>query len=209
MDALAAPFSVTIGVATFGADMWPELARTRAIPSAEAQGVPVIHHHGASLHEARNAVLAATETEFLVNLDADDELAAGYIAAMGQGVADLRAPAVQYMRGRLAQRPHMPRVAGHIHACEAACLAYGNWLVIGTAVRADALRKVGGWRDFPWSEDWDGWTRCWQSGATVEAIPAAIYRAHVRHNSRNRGQLQAARLAAHRAIAEANGLPIP
>jgi hypothetical protein len=47
------------------------------------------------------------------------------------------------------------------------------------------------------------------AGATFEAIPAAIYRAHVRRDSRNRGASQAAKLTAHRAIAAANGVPIP
>jgi hypothetical protein len=44
-----------------------------------------------------------------------------------------------------------------------------------------------------------------QAGASVEALPAAIYRAHVRDDSRNRAPDREARLAAHRAIAVANG----
>jgi hypothetical protein len=81
----------------------------------------------------------------------------------------------------------MPVVWGHTHACEAECLRHGNWLVIGTAVRADLLRSVGGWdSDIEWSEDWLAWARCWVAGGTVEAIPEAIYRAYVRRNSRNR-----------------------
>ena len=46
------------------------------------------------------------------------------------------------------------------------------------------------------------------AGATVEAIPDAIYRAYVRPNSRNRAPQHAERIAAHRAIYEANfGVP--
>lgn len=202
-------FAVTVGVATFGGPEWPALAESRAIPSARALGVPVIHVHSASLHEARNEVLAQTETEFLVNLDADDELEAGYITAMAAGTADVRAPAVRYVRGRAAYPPQVPRVAGHQHSCAADCLPYGNWLVVGAAVRAELLREVGGWRDFPWGEDWDVWARCWKAGATFEAVPGAIYRAHVRAKSRNRAPHHSAKLAAHRAIAIANGLPVP
>ena len=90
-------------------------------------------------------------------------------------------------------------VAGHRHDCTAECLPEGNWLVVGSLVRAQMVRDVGGWRDFTWSEDWDLWLRCWLAGATVEAIPDAIYRAYVRPNSRNRAPQHAERIAAHRA----------
>jgi len=197
---------VTVAVATFGEERWPQLARERAIPSAEALGVPVVHAHRATLHAARNAVLDDVQTEWVVHLDADDELEAGYVDAMAAGTADVRAPAVRYVysNGR-ADWPRMPHVAGHNHDCVAECLPHGNWLVIGAAVRVELARRVGGWRDFPWSEDWDMWVRCYRAGATFEAVPKAIYRAHVRPDSRNRSALRSARLAAHRAIVTANG----
>lgn len=200
---------VTVAVATFGEPAWADLARQRAIPSATALGVPVVHAHRGSLHEARNAALDQVATEWVCHLDADDELEAGYFDAMAAGTADLRAPSVRYVRRRRAQDPYVPRVAGHAHDCSAECLAFGNWLVIGTLVRAELARTVGGWRDFPWSEDWDLWVRCWQAGATVEAVPAAVYRAHVRADSRNRAPDREFKHAAHQAIATANGLPVP
>lgn len=203
------PLDVTVAVCTYGTAEWVRLAQNRAMPSARVLGVPVIHIHEASLDRARNAALDQVTTEWIVYLDADDELEAGYLTAMAAGTADVRAPAVRYVQGAHAAEPRMPTVAGHTHDCEAACLPYGNWLVIGSMARTDMVRKAGGWRDYPWSEDWDLWLRCHQAGATFEAIPAAIYRAHVRRNSRNRGQGHAARLAAHRAIAAANGVPVP
>lgn len=221
---------VTVAVATCGDDSWGQLAEARAIPSAHALGVPVVHAHRATLHEARNAVGDLVDTEWVVHLDADDRLAAGYVDAMAQGTADVRAPAVAYLRepGRvdptslMAPAPPyglnptptvtvgvMPRVAGHDHACTGACLPWGNWLVVGSAIRIDLVRKVGGWRDYTWSEDWDLWLRCHLAGATIEAIPAAVYLAYVRRYSRNRGVRRDAKLAAHRAIARANGVPVP
>lgn len=195
---------VTVAIATFGEKRWETLAKERAIPSAEAQA-PVVHHHGATLAMARNAALEAVQSEFVIHLDADDELESGYVEALGRGEADLRAPAVRYVRGRHDRRmPRMPRVAGHHHACEAACLRDGNWLVIGTAVRAELLRKVGGWREFSWSEDWDAWLRCWLAGASIEAIPEAVYRAHVDPRSRNRAPSPAERNRVHREIEAAN-----
>jgi glycosyl transferase family 2 len=200
---------VTVVCGTFGDPSWSTLAQQRALPSAIALSVPTVHVHAATLHEARNAALARVETEWVIHLDADDELQRGYIAAMDTGAADVRAPYVAYVKGRSVARPMLHRVAGHTHICSADCLPYGNWIVVGAAVPAEVVRSVGGWRDYPWSEDWDLWLRCHLAGASFEAIPAAVYRAHVRRDSRNRGATPAARLAAHRAIAEANGVPVP
>jgi hypothetical protein len=173
--------------------------------------VPIVRVHGDSLHGARNAALDQVATEWVCHLDADDELEAGYFDHMAAGTADVRAPAVRYVRPgrRSGPAPYVPRVAGHRHACTAECLPWGNWLIVGSLARTETLRAVGGWRDFPWSEDWDLWVRCWHAGATFEAIPDAVYRAHVRPDSRNRAPAAAEKLAAHRAIAEANGLPVP
>lgn len=198
---------VTVLVATYGDDAWIELARTRAIPSVT--DAPVVHHHGLTLHDARNSALEAAATEWVCFLDADDELEPDYFDAMARGTADLRAPAVRYVTSTSRPQARVPRVAGHVHACTADCLEWGNWLVIGTLARADLLRTVGGFRDYPWSEDWDLWVRCWHAGATIEAVPAAVYRAHVRRDSRNRAPDRQFKHAAHRAIAAANGLPVP
>lgn len=201
---------VTIVVATFGDDLWWELAEARAMPSARAQGVEPVHVHAQTLQRARNRALEQVRTEWICYLDGDDELEAGYLDAMARGTADLRAPAVRYMMRGAARGPAaLPRVAGHEHDCTADCLAWGNWLVIGTLARTQLVRDVGGWNGYDWSEDYDLWVRCWKAGATIEAVPDAVYRAHMRLNSRNRGPARDQRLAAHRAIARANGLPIP
>lgn len=200
---------VTVAVATFGDASWVDLAERRAIPSAIRLGVPVLHVHGDTLHDARNEACSRVDTEWVVHLDADDELDDQFLVAMAAGSGDLRVPSVRYVRNGGRPAPVMPRVSGHQHGCTARCLPWGNWMVIGTAVRADMVREVGGWRDFPWSEDWDLWVRCWQAGAAVEATPDAVYIAHVRRDSRNRAPSHASKLAAHQAIAAANGLPVP
>lgn len=198
---------VTVVIGTYGDPSWVELAQRRAAPSAAAHGVPVVHHHADTLHDARNGGLARVDTEWVCHLDADDELESGYFTAMASGVTDVRAPAVRYVRrARGATDAAVPKVAGHAHDCSAECLCDGNWLVVGSLVRTDMVRRVGGWRDFPWSEDWDLWLRCHLAGATFTAIPDAVYRAHVRPNSRNRVPSRGARLAAHHAIAAANGI---
>ena len=192
LPAPAPHLDVTIGIATFGGQEWIDLAHTRAIPSAAAQGARVIYRHEATLQDARNAVLADCETEFLINLDADDELAPGYTQAMAKGTADLRAPRVRCIRdGHVdAGSPFMPRIGNRehrrgSHQCTGACLPLGNWLVCGTCARTELLRAVGGWWAEELYEDWSLWLRCWKHGCTVEPIMRAIYVQHLSFTSRN------------------------
>lgn len=197
---------VSVVIGTFGSDEWIETAQ-RAAASAESQG-PVIQAHGATLAQARNIGAAQAKTEWLCFLDADDELAPGYFDAMERGSADLRAPAVSYVRGGPRRAPYVPRVAGHTHACVAECLREGNWLVVGTLIRRASFCEVGGFREWAVYEDWDLFLRCWLVGATVEAIPEAIYVAHVRPDSRNRAPSMAEKNRVHWQIVEANGLAV-
>ncbi len=210
---------VTVVIGTYGDEkFWRQLAQRRAMWSAVASGaVHVLHEHGETLAKARNAGLARVETEWVCFLDADDELEPGYLEAMATGSADLRAPAVRYVpwgylsgKQPVGRPARVPRVVGHHHDCTAECLAYGNWLVIGSLVRAALVREVGGFEEWPVYEDFDLWARCWQAGATAESIPEAVYRAHVRSNSRNRGSMSArAKHGVHQDIARSLGLPVP
>ena len=195
-------FSICIG--TYGGNEWVKLATERAIPSAEAQGVPVIHRHGETLAQARNEALAMAKSEWLVMLDADDELSPGYVEALVGGSADLRAPAVSYVKNGRPRRPYVPKVAGHTHECSAECLSDGNWLVVGTAVRAEMAREVGGFKEWPCYEDWCLFQRCWLAGASIEAIPEAVYIAHARADSRNRAPDIAFKNRVHHEIVAAN-----
>lgn len=205
------PDTTTVAIGTFGGDEWRTLAETRAIPSAQNQGCPIVHAHSDNLHNARNAALEQVETPWVIHLDADDVLEPGYLPAMALARGgDVRVPTVRYMqRGRPISRPRFPQVAGHQHDCVAQCLPHGNWIVVGAAVRTQLVRDIGGWRDFTWSEDWDVWLRCHLAGASFTRAYRAVYQAHVRPDSRNRGGTPESRLEAHRAIAKANGVPIP
>lgn len=194
---------VTVVIATYGDASWLDLADT-----AEASvppGIRVVRVHGDTLHDARNEALDKVDTEWVCHLDADDELEAGYFDEIARGSADVRAPSVRYcLNGNRRRAPYVPQVAGHTHACTGDCLPSGNWLIVGSVARTGLLRDVGGWRDFPVYEDWDLWLRCHLAGATIEALPAAVYRAHVRFDSRNRGPSRELKEAAHQAIYAAN-----
>lgn len=198
---------VTVAIGTYGSAEWVERAHQRPIKSAVDLGVPFVHVHGKNLFEARNAALAAVRTEWVCFVDGDDELDRRFFERIELGTADIRAPAVRYMGGHLG--PYVPRVVGHDHQCEASCLTEGNWIVIGAVARTKVLRYVGGFRDYPMYEDFDLWVRCWKAGASIEAVPGAIYRAYVREDSRNRAPDAAEKLRVHQWIARDNGLPIP
>lgn len=186
---------VTVIVGTFGPPEWVELAESRAVPSVEAQGVPVIHRHRLSLAGARNDGAAEAGTEWLCFLDADDELAPGYFDAMAAASADLRGPAVTYIHGTREDPPKLwPE-------CD---LRDGNYLLIGTLVRKAMFKAVGGFKTWPLYEDWCLWQRCAKTGATIELVPEAIYRAHVRSASRNREPGRRERLRWHHEIRDAN-----
>lgn len=197
----------TVVIASHGERHWLDLGTRRAAASAFAQGCPVIYVHGLTLHGARNAGLAQVETEHVVFLDADDELAPGYCETLATGTADLRVPSVQYVtpNGR-PRAPYVPKVASHQHACDAGCITTGagNWIVVGAMVRTDLVREAGAWRDWSVYEDFDLWMRVLLQGASVEVIPDAVYRAHVNPQSRNRAPAMAVKDAAHHAIVAAN-----
>ena len=198
---------LTVCVATYGDREWVDLANHRAIPSAESQTL-VVHYHGETLHEARSELLAVTTTPWVCFLDADDELEPGFVKHMGAGTADIRVPAVRYISANSTPGAYIPRVAGHRHDCTGECLPFGNWIVIGAVARTAVAQNVG-WRDWACYEDWDFWLRAWQTGASIERCPSAVYRAHVRPGSRNRAGTPQERLQVHRQIAMANGVPVP
>lgn len=203
---------VTVVVATYGHPDWLNLAHARAIPSAVAEvgndHVGFIHHPD-SLQAARNRCLELVDSRFVIFLDADDELEPGYVDAMSRGYADIRAPAMRSFspRYKTIKAAKVPRVVNHTHAmCEPNCLKVGNWIVIGACVRTAKLVQAGGFEDFPMYEDWATWVKMFKRGASIEAIPEAVYRAHKYQGSRNvAGDGQ----AAHRAIATKFGLPLP
>lgn len=168
--------TTTIIIATYGDAKWPELARERALPSTLGQPANVILSHRETLSEARNhgAELASGDT--LIFLDADDELAPGYVEAIESGTADLRSPAIQYVYPDRTEEPVLLKPKN---------LRRGNYLPIGTAIRREVFWAVGGFREYAAWEDWNLMVRCFLYGATIEQIPEAVYRAFWSPTGRN------------------------
>ena len=179
---------ISIIITTYGADHWIEIARQRAIPSAQKQAAYeiIVHHEpGLEIGPARNMAAQRARGEWLLFLDADDELEDGYVEEMTNAICDsgrpepaLLQPAVRYIRKGRTQDPFvMP----------SRDLTTDNFLVIGTVLRRSLFEKVGGFNDYPHGfEDWSLWAKCWKEGAAIYPVPKAIYNAHVNPQSKHR-----------------------
>jgi glycosyltransferase involved in cell wall biosynthesis len=192
----------SIVIASYGnTKRWLTLGNSRALPTAERQGaheVIRVHLPEGRVATSRNQGGLQATGDYLVFLDADDELSNGYIDAM-QAILDkhrpkgdlLLTPAVAYSHGRRFREPMFhPQ-------CD---LRVGNWMVIGTAVPRSLFRRVGGFDDkseYGAFEDWAFWIKCWKAGALIIKVEEAIYRAYVSTRSRHRGADARERLSWH------------
>ena len=170
---------VTIVIGTFGDPQW--CWRGNALRQREEvkhRVKRVLSSHGKTLAVARNDGAKAAQTEWLIFLDADDELAPGYVEAMLAGEGDIRKPATLgfYPDGTEDEAPAIiPERA----------IAMAKRIVIGAMCRRDLFLEVGGFREWPVLEDWDLWRRMVAAGATVGTVPEAVYRVGVNPDSRN------------------------
>ncbi len=106
--------NVSILICTHGDERWRELGEARALPSALLQEdvaeVRALHSGPGSLAEVRNIAGFEATGDWLVFLDADDELAPGYVDALRAMHATLKprdndgsyllVPAIQYVCGQ-------------------------------------------------------------------------------------------------------------
>jgi GT2 family glycosyltransferase len=172
---------VEVIVPTFGDKyLWSALV-DRAVVSVMRQTVKtkVWRSHEADLSTARNAGAWAAASEWLIFLDADDELDPRYVECMLKGTGDIRQPStLGIVNGVEDDYPVLIPLKQN--------LLHGNHLVIGSMVRRSLLLEVGGFRELPILEDWDCWIRLWLAGAEIGTAPDAVYRVHVREGSRNK-----------------------
>jgi glycosyltransferase involved in cell wall biosynthesis len=188
--------NVSVVIATYGAERWRDLAYARAFPSAQSQteDIQVFHDPEGTIASVRNEAAATAKGDWLCFLDADDELAPGFIGAMeraseqeqgADGSPLLLTPAVSYT-GERQRRRSSPRIWPEC------ALERGNWLVISTLIPRDLFLEIGGFRDYgdpPGSigyEDWGLFARLVQTGARIVKVPEAVLIAHITPQSRNR-----------------------
>ncbi|WP_373067553.1 glycosyltransferase family 2 protein [Gemmatimonas sp.] len=176
---------VTVIVATFGDQSWQEIAFAHAIPSAETQAPTVSFHAPAevlSLGDCRNRAIDFHDPKgWLCFLDADDQLAPGYLAFMEQAYSgdetELLIPAVQYLVGatkRGAAKTFSDRDIDVMNPCP-----------IGTLIHRDVFEDVGRfWDESAW-EDWSLFRRATLAGSKLKFVAEAVYRAQLNRNGRN------------------------
>jgi len=175
---------ISVCIASYGSSDWDSLAWSRAWPSAIAQDpheVIVEHQALGDVASSRNAAAAKATGDWLCFLDADDELAPGYIEAM-QLYSDLDSSARTLLTPRVMQvvkgRRKRPKFWKKLD------ITSGNWITIGTLVQRELFDEVGGFRLFAHGlEDWNLWSRCIRAGASVRQIYGAIYIAHYNYDS--------------------------
>lgn len=172
---------VTVVIPSYGdREIWEPLA-LRATASVKAQTLMpahwVVSNSADGLADSRNYGAECRETEWLIFLDADDELDPRYIESMMAAEGDIRRPAtLGVVDGIEDVAPTMiPRKP----------LLDANFIVIGAMIRREAFFAVGGFRDLPILDDWDLFIRLWLEGAEIVDVPEAIYKIHVRPGSRN------------------------
>jgi glycosyltransferase involved in cell wall biosynthesis len=174
---------VSVLIATYGSSDWHDLAWSRAYPSAVAQteDVQCFHDPEGTIASVRNELAATARGDWLCFLDADDELAPGYLDAMAAvgGANVLLTPAVRYVR---KGRPSPPQFNDR-----GIPLTRDNWLVVGTLVRRTLFERVGGFEDYPHGfEDWSLWYKCEKAGARIVKVPQAVYICHVNPESKHK-----------------------
>lgn len=177
----------SIIIATYGDEFWEEMAFDRAYPSAIEQGadeVIQVHLEDLSIAGVRNELASKAKSEWLIFLDADDELEEGYVHAMRAHSKRCRYdqcllnPRVSYVRNG---RPRPPSYLKETN------LQDDNYLIVGTGIRRELFEQVGGFEDYPHGfEDWSLWAKAWKAGAKIIRCPGAIYIAHINPNSKHR-----------------------
>lgn len=179
--------TISVIVATYGEQHWEQLARDRALPSVGDtrifKNIICWHEPDGTRATSLNNGAKYSTGDWLIFLDADDELAPGYVGAMRRALEQnpdgrvLFTPAVQQVRKGNPSAPFF------FPECD---LTTGNWLVIGTMINREFFLSLGGFRDHPHGlEDFNLWARAVRAGATIVKVPDAIYRAHYNPRSKH------------------------
>lgn len=192
--------TISVIISSHGGKEWEDLAMARAYPSVADQGfhqVIVNHEVGHTLAEVRNFNASRANGDYLCFLDADDELAPGFLEAMNVALEatkkpSLFTPAVIYARNSVRPKPKLwPRMDFKV----------GNWCVIGTLIPRRMFNQIGGFREYKLYEDYALWAMAEAKfGVEVIEVPDAVYVAHYARKSRNRSLGQCQRFFWHQQI---------
>lgn len=186
-------FMVVIG--TFGDQAWLQKAYDTAVPSAlVAMGGDmerIFVSHGSCLSDARNTpglIYGTSVADWIVFLDADDQLDKDYISAMQERIEALPEGDFIIQPSTIEVRDGVEMGAPHLIPPKRSILE-GNHCVIGSAVPTRLFFEVGGFDEWPAWEDWALWIKCWKNGAQFTTCPGAIYKVGVDTSRTSRNQI--------------------
>ncbi|MBI5231732.1 MAG: glycosyltransferase [Coriobacteriales bacterium] len=150
---------------------------------AEREGrITLLEEPHAGVASARNKAGSEAKTEFLVFLDADDELLPDYLAEMDSFIQ--AHPEFDIYHPNLRTELGEGRSQAFSDRAEVDTLAFSDLLggcVIalgGAIVRAELFRRLGGFREGVHCEDYDFWLRGTALGASALYLPKTLYVYH-------------------------------
>src|SRR6266545_3351262 len=178
-------------------------------------GVTVLRRPHQGLPSARNAGIATARGPYLVPLDADDLLPAGFV---GPAVAALRRdPGIGCVAGTVRNFGLLEHVSVPVGYVPDVSLVVNTFPRATAVFRASAVTAAGGYDpELPAYEDWDLYLRLHKAGYAVECAPLVgqLYRRHAdsmtfRQTDRARVALTQHLLRAHADLIRADGaLPL-
>lgn len=177
MNALArqtTDFSWEVVIADNGSD-----DRTVGVAQAFADRLPslrIVHEERRGRHHACNAGAAAARGELLVFVDADDEVAPGFLRALAQALERHSAAAARIEHHHLRQEETRGCAFGAIQTAGleqgAGFLPFAVGACLG--VRRKAFDEVGGFGEMPFCEDTDFSWKLQLAGHGIAFVPEAV-----------------------------------
>ena len=202
---------VTILVADNASDVEvPEIEGTVAVRSPSRL----------SVGEARNLGLDPVETEYVIVLDADDELAPGALESLRDGIdanPDAAAYSMSLIEADTGARHRTPRrfVTALARKPRLFALATAIWSLYpiqGSAILRTAwVRDAGAYPDCDWGDDWVlAVSQAFRGRVAIDPRPAIIYHAHAKslwRRGRPAGDLLAAASQVRRRLSADPAVP--
>lgn len=179
--------SIGIAVCSYGDWSWKARAKKACDSALLTSADQVYWRHeddGENICEVRNSSVEKLETEWVIFLDADDNLDVNYVDAMREALEStdeddvIFRPSLQgfYDNGDITDVTMLARTDMYRQNCA----------VIGSMHRKDRFIEVGGFDpSLPILEDWDLWLKLMTTGSCIIDVHGAVYRNHIRTDGRN------------------------
>jgi glycosyltransferase involved in cell wall biosynthesis len=145
------------------------------------ENVTVIHQERAGVAAARMRGVAETASEYVMALDADDELVEGSLEPLVRMMDD--DPDLSVAWGDCLVFGERNRLAHTAADLDPWLLTFQNQIPSAALIRRLALDAAGGWREGGY-EDWDLWLALAELGHRGRRFPQPVHRYRYRSNRR-------------------------